>query len=108
MWRIDIELLDRQGQWIRTIVRTPLNTSLQKGMLVASGSLYVLMLTALSVAVESNNVQACAIDLDRSVSFNIEAQPVGSAPIELSRKTNIQVLIAPEAQITREATVLHI
>jgi len=46
-------------------------------------------------------VIARAVDLDKAVRFNIEAQVVGSALIEFSKQSDIQVVISPEADSTK-------
>jgi len=73
----------------------------------ARASSYVVTLVVIAACLVAKVAQARAVDLDRPVTFDIEAQPVGSALIEFSKQANIQIVIAPEADNTVLTPALH-
>jgi iron complex outermembrane recepter protein len=75
---------------------TPSNSFTLSGLRATCLAAHARALTVLTVAMIATPISARALDLGRIISFNIEAQPLDSALIALSKQSHVQILIAPK------------
>ncbi len=61
----------------------------------------------MAIGLFSGSVAATAAELDRTIQFDIPAQPLESALIEFSKQANIPVVVAQHAADGMSAPALH-